>query len=351
MAGLSVPVKLAAATFPDLLTVTVTIDPTVDDRRDAAIRRAMEILLTRVTGRPQAAEYEELMPLIESAGRLVTSYGELVGDAVKVGFNGNTVQSELTSLNWPIWGAERPQLALWAVIDFGGGQRALLGSPGDVADVSATRLPLRLDEFREGILDELLQAADQRGLPMALPLLDSEDLRQMSFAGVWGGFDPLIMRASARYGADFALTTRASLTDLGLVVDWTLIGPDGRGQTLRTSTLTEGIDWVADLFAAQFSSAGQPRRTRIEVEGITTLADYGRIVNYLETVSILESVQVAELAGDVLTLTAAIRAEDSVLDRVFDLGGILEAAEPDPLRAGFGPLRRYRVTGRPETSQ
>jgi hypothetical protein len=336
-----------AATFPDMFVVTVDVDPSARDVRAAAARRAMEILLTRVTGRPEAAQYAELAPLIQSAERLVTEYARLVGNQARVRFNANAVQSELTSLDWPIWGAERPQLALWVAVDFGSGQRVLLNASEEEAPVPAVpALPDDLEAFRADILEELLGAADERGLPVALPRLDEEDFGQIGFAGVWGGFDPLIMRASARYGADFALVARASLTELGLQVDWSLISPDGASDQLRTSTFREGIDWVANRLAAQYSSVGRLHLTRIEVEGVSSLADYGRIVNYLETVSIIDSVDVARFADDVLTLTARIRADESVLDRVFELGGVLEPADPNPVPAGLGVSERYRMTGR-----
>lgn len=341
--SLNIP-EATAATFPDLFVVTVEVDPAAGNFRAAGITRAMEVLLTRVTGNPDAAEYPELRSLIASADRLVTSYARLTGDRVRVGFNANAVQSELTALDWPIWGAERPQLALWVAVDFGAGQHVLLGAEQDDPSSADQALPADLDEFREGIVEELLQAADERGLPAALPALDAEDFGQMSFAGVWGGFDPLIMRASARYGADFALVARALLTDFGLDIDWTLIGTDGTSENLRSSTFREGIDWVANRFANQYVSVGGPRLTQIQVEGVSTLTDYGRVVNYLESVSIIDSVDVAAYDGDVLTLSAAIRANDTVLERVFELGGILEAANPGLSGPAFGSSQRFRVS-------
>jgi hypothetical protein len=329
------------ATFPNLFTVTVASDPQADNLRDAAVIRAMEVLLVRVTGRSEAPAYPELQELIATAAQYMNSYGELDNDMVRVGFNGGAVQGALTQLQWPIWGAERPQVVLWAAIDFGSGLRAVLTS-GEAAEAEgAPALPNDLEALRAGIEADLVQAANERGLPMALPVLDLDDFESISFAEIWGGFEPQIMQASARYAADFALTARISLSDFGLEIGWTLISAANRSQTLRTTTLREGIDWAADQFAAQFSSAGGAQSTRIDIEGIDSLLDYGRIMSYLETVSIIETLEVASLSGDVLSLAASIRGDERVLTRVFELGGVLEVAAP----VGFPGRLPDQLTG------
>ena len=54
----------------------------------------------------------------------------------------------------------------------------------------------------------MLEIAEKRGLPLAFPLLDTEDLQSVTFSDIWGGFDERIIAASKRYGANSILIGR-----------------------------------------------------------------------------------------------------------------------------------------------
>lgn len=327
----------AAVTFPDLYTVTVPADEEARDQRAAAIEQGMSVLLTRVTGRRQAGAYPELAELVDGAERRLTSYAVLNDEEIRVGFNANAVNDFLTSLNWPIWGSERPLTALWVAIDLGNGQRIVLS-----ADETAGELEPDLQEFVDGIREEILRAADERGLPVVLPLLDAQDFQVVSFAAIWGGFDPLIERASSRYGADAALVARIAITELGLDVRWSAIR-GGRSQTLQSSALREGIDWLADQYAAQYSAVGGARTTRITIVDVGDFDTYARVMSHLETLSVLQSIDVEEFSDDVLTLRIASRGDDSVLQRVLTLGDVLEPSDAATSSLDFGSPLIFRV--------
>jgi hypothetical protein len=328
---------LLAATFPNLYTVSVMRDPAAASVRAEGIDHAMAILLTRVTGRIDAAGYPELAPLTGRAASLMTSYAELE-DAIRVGFRRSAVEEALVAANWPIWGAERPLTQLWVAIDFGNGQRALLSEQAE--DLGLDR---QSAELVEAIRDEVLLAADQRGLPVSLPLLDLEDFSSISFAEIWGGFDLLIERASARYAADAALLVRIEVGPFGLDIRWSLL-QDGRSRSLVSTAVRDGIDWVADQYAAEFSSIGGARIVRLAIEGVNSLADYGRVMSYLEAVSVLQAVDVAAFEGNVLSLRVAARGDESVLERLLTLDGVLVSALPASAETpAFGAPLTFRI--------
>lgn len=351
VAALSLPLVGRAATFPELYSVTVPADPEARNVRAAAIERAMVVLLTRVTGRRQAGAYPELGGLVDGADRQLTSYAVLDGDdgeEIRVGFNANGVNSYLTSLNWPIWGAERPLLALWVAVDLGGGQRALLSAEDEEEfEGEETESQALVRSIRE----EVLRAADERGLPVVLPELDALDFQSVSFAEVWGGFDELIERASTRYSADAVLVGRVAITELGLSVRWTLI-QGGISRRLQSSVLREGIDWAADLYADEFSVIGGARATRITVVDVDDFDTYARVVSYLETLSVLQTIDVEEFSDDTLILRVGLRGDDRVLERLLVLGGVLEdAAAPTSTGLDFGSTLVFRAIDGAESRQ
>src|SRR5215471_14859952 len=189
-----------AATFPNLYVVTVQPDPAAADQRAAATEAALAGLLVRVTGNRYAALDPQLQPLIHSARDYYNSYGTDRQGRWPVTFNAQRVEAALAQLNIPVWGAERPLTLLWVAVDDGAGGRAELPANELPTDITPA-----LAELLTMIRMELAAVADERGLPIVLPLIDAEDLRAVTFTDVWGGFDDRVLPASARYRADAVL--------------------------------------------------------------------------------------------------------------------------------------------------
>lgn len=315
----------SAATFENLYTVNVPIDPSEAEPRAAAEREAMARLLTRVTGRREAGRAEALSHLISGARDYVDIYGRASREEAQVGFFRSAIEAELTALDWPVWGAERPLTLVWLAVDRGEGERGVLSATGSDGGESD-----EMTELLETLEDELRETARARGLPITLPLWDLEDINALSFAELWGGFDLQIAEASERYGADAVLVGRIELTEFGTRAQWTLL----RGRERRvfvSSDVANGVHWVADQFASEFASVGGARNARITVSDVGSLADYGRVMRFLDSVSVLETVDVETLEDSVLTLRVAARGDTSVLERVLTLDNVLA-----PVQRGFG---------------
>jgi hypothetical protein len=336
----TIPVHTStAATFSELYTVSVLPDPEARDQRADAIGRGMSLLLTRITGRQQAAAYPEMRNLIDNAERYLVRYAPLPGGEIRVGFSQTQMNQELTRLNMPIWGEERPSTLLWVASDFGNGQRAELkaydaataGSVriggiteirvGAVSGVPSNPLAAEDAEFFTGVVREILIAADERGLPLVLPELDAADREIVRFADVWGGFEQFVARAAERYAVDAIVIARVARTEFGPEVSWTVQRGDRR-QTLTGPRVREGINWLADEFASEYTTVGDARITRITIREFRNWTDF-RIVEYVRSISIVESAQVESVSDGELVLRVAARGDDSQLDRVLTLGGQL----------------------------
>jgi len=325
-----------AATFPELYTVSVVPDLAASNVRAAAVQRAMTVLLTRITGRRDPASQEETAGLIRNANDYVTSY-QSATEEVRVGFSRSGVNDALTSLNLPIWGAERPSTLVWIAADLGGGQRTEIMADtvtpprrtGEVLGAAAFPLAEAAQVTFDAIRDELITAADERGLPIVFPLLDAEDRTQVRFADVWGGFDEFVARAAERYPVDAVLIGRVAVTTFGLEVRWTLLRGELR-ETSVTADVRSGVDWLADGFAAQFTTVGGARLTRVTVRGIETHADFGRVFEYLQSVSVIDGASVVPESWDQgsLVIRLAARGDDATLRQYLELDGELRAVPP-----------------------
>jgi hypothetical protein len=258
--------------------------------------------------------------MIAAPEEFLTSYGLDRQGRALVGFSGSQVESALTQAGMPVLGPERPLTLLWVAIDDGVGGRALLGA-NETNDLGAAATP-RLTELIESVRAEIVATADERGMPIAWPLLDLEDLNAVTFTDVWGGFDDRIVAASMRYRADAVLIGRVRPGLLGNEVEWLFV-QGGARQALPAAGIRDGLDVAADRYAADFGTVGGASITLLTVRDVLTPADYGRVMSYLERQSVLESVDIESYDEGTLSLRVAARGDPQVLERVLTLGGVL----------------------------
>jgi hypothetical protein len=300
-----------AVTVPDLYEAEVPVESQSADERSDAVRQALAAVLVRVTGRPGVAADPALSGLLEDAESFMQQFGYTADETLRVGFDGAALRDALLDAGQPVWGSERPATVLWLAFDSGGGRRALIGADSD-----------------SDVVELLESIATLRGVPLILPLLDSEDLSRVSFSDVWGGFDEVLLAASERYGADAVLIGRAARSSDGrMLVRW-LLHFRGQREEWRGS-LDDGIQRAADRYAETFAPAGDRtlRALRIDVAGIDGLRAYGAVSQFLEELTLVQSVGVEEINGDTIVFRVALRGEPSTLDRAISLGRMLEPVE------------------------
>jgi hypothetical protein len=313
----------SAATVQGLYSVTVPRDPAATDRRTAAEQAAMAALLIRVTGSRTAAFDPAAQPLLAAPREYVLSYGELQGGAHRVEFRRAPVESALMALGMPVWGPERPLTLIWAAVDDGVGGRQMLGGNAttELGGEVTPAVAAMLDSARA----EIALAAEERGLPIALPLLDLEDLGAVTIADIAGGFEDRILAASARYRADAVLIGVVRPGLFGNEVEWLFVNGAERSR-LPPGAVRVGLDAAADRYAADLATVGGASLTSLTVYSVRSPADYGRVMSYLEKQSVLERIDVEAFGGGILTLRVAARGDAAVLGRVLALGGVLRPA-------------------------
>ena len=323
IAAVHVPTSCFPAIFEHLYTVTVPLTP--QGTRQQVLRTdedfdrfAMGELLIRLTGQLDAPNNPALVDLVRDAGRYVVQRGNPDRENLLIVFDSLGLQETLTVRNQPVWGEERPLTLLWVAIDGGPGERGILAaSPSPVSSSDA------VESAAAALREELLAAANQRGLPISLPLMDVQDLDAVDFIDIWGMFSERVDQASVRYGPDAVLSGRIRLGEGGIeTARWTLL----RGGNLRHlpgNTARSGLDDLADLYALEFSGIGGATSARLTVVGIESLDDYGRVMSYLESLSVLQTVQPEQLVGTELTLRVEARGGAVVLNRVLALGDVL----------------------------
>jgi hypothetical protein len=126
-------------------------------------------------------------------------------------------------------------------------------------------------------------------------------------------------------------------------VRWSFLD-DTRSSAVLGSDIRGGVDWLADRYAGEYSTIGGARIAHITVLDVASVDEYGRVMSYLESQSVLSSVDVEGFEGTTLRLRVAVRGDDRVVERVLGLGGVLVPAGGIPA-VGESESLVFRVGG------
>ncbi|MEM9303465.1 MAG: DUF2066 domain-containing protein [Pseudomonadota bacterium] len=316
----------AIAETVDPWEVTVPVADRSERARRAALGDALALALVRLTGSRVAAERADSAaaePMVRQFRYLegVNAEGEPEVQ-LQVTFVPDAVQELVIRMGETIWPLERGTTVLWVAVEDDGRRRLLGLSPDD-----------------EVTLALAARTADERAMPLVLPLLDLEDQTMLSAAEIWGGFDDRIRAASQRYEAEQTLAGRIAVEWNVLVGRWMLftgarlVRWENTGETVD-DVLRGAMEEAADRLAIEFGVRPEPMTdagSRIVVRGVSDPRAFAEVLAYLEALSVVESVQVREVVGDTVRLQLGLLGDVQALDRAVALGEVLvfEGVAPD----------------------
>ena len=228
----------------------------------------------------------------------------------------------------PIWPEERPATLVWLAVD-------------DTAD---RQILAEGDEHI--VLDSLQLAAEHRGLPIVLPLMDLEESSMVEYESIAAmQMDPLRI-PSGKYASHHVLVGHIQRVDKGLWrARWKLMGEDEQVITTPVGPLADivasGINPLASRIAGQFSSVtyiDSEQYIDLAIDDINGAADYARSLNYLESLSLVSQVDVVGVQDRKVNFRLHTKADLASVLQVIDLGRVLYARDTiDQLVFGLNP--------------
>ena len=301
-----------AAPVSDLYQVREAVSSQQPEERAAALSRALDTLVLRLTGKASAVQTPALAELRKDPQQIVSQYG-YEGDKLLVDFDPQSTDRSLRQAGLALWGANRPSILLWWLSDASDGSR-LLG------DGQAAAAPLN-------------QAAQHRGLPLRLPLADLAE-QLVAVPENLTANDPAALReASERYATDALLAVMAREANGQWQAEWRLWLDDereqGSVQGADQAALADAILLaVNQRLAPRFIAApGAATALTVEVQGVD-LARYAELQRILEPFA----AQLRKVQGD--TLTFAVNANAVQLRAQLGLARLQEVtAQPSALDA------------------
>lgn len=297
--------------------------------QDAAVASALEAVLVKVSGSASIATHPAVKAAIAQPApylqqyryetQMVTSPGQAPEprQVLKVEFDSGAIGGLLSREGLPRWSRIRPTMLLWLANDVAGTRE--LVPPGDPG----------------GLSDAASRAADQRGIPMVLPLLDLEDRANIRATDVWAAFAEPVERASGRYGAEAILVGRTEAAEAGTSAKWTLLlgGVPANWESTGAdapSAVAAGVNGAADRIANRFvqRDTGQSG-VRIDIVGVATVEDYARAIEYLRSLDVVETLSVVQATTDRLGLQLGVSGGRDSLVQLIGLGRVLSLEPGD----------------------
>ena len=292
---------------------------------------ALSWVLVKVTGLTDAESSAARARLFPDASGLVQRYSLQPDDQVRVEFDPAAIRKVLDGAGMPVWGNDRPLVAVWLAVDSGGGQRYILsGGSGSGRDTQADAE----DELRLAVLD----IADSRGLPIVLPLVDAQDLSRASFSDIWGDFHDPVVQASQRYGAEAVLIGRSrSMSPDAQGVRWTLIagGEQAAWQGSLLSGPGEAAAFLSRRLATYADSAGS---LLVRVTGVDNLDKYGQLLKYFRSLNIVESAGIARVHTNSVEFELVVRGDARRLSNTLNSSRLLVPVKEPLTTEGSGRL-------------
>jgi hypothetical protein len=370
VAILALATNVFAIELPTLYTVQVPFDPEEKDPRASAYKRGLWEIVVRVTGSELPVETSILEELFPNPARYVLQFRQDSDDETfLITFDGANIENVLRSAGKSVWGIDRPLTLVWLAVEtmmpsyepyFGQRCQPLFKRywGQDEREITAVDDPQRMDGAlrsidRNRLLCERIQnTASRRGIPITFPLMDTEDLKNVSFTDIWGGFDEQLLQASRRYQVNSILVGRISPGTLKRN-RWTYyfddIQQDWSGEP------EDIVNFLADALAAEFSFAGNARleTVTVNIAGIDSVRAYGTVQRFLENLSLIEEFEVHTVKGGKIRYEIRLRGTSIRLARALQSSNILIPIEKfdDPHLLGLPSAMNsldfmYRAPGR-----
>ena len=359
-----------AIELPTLYTVQVPFDPEDKDPRASAYKRGLWEIVVRVTGSELPIETPILEELFPNPARYVLQFRQDSDDETfLITFDGANIENVLRSAGKPVWGIDRPLTLIWLAVEtmmpsygpyfgqrceplfkryWGQGEREIIAA-NDSQRVDGA---LRSIDRNRLLCERIQNTASRRGIPIEFPLMDTEDLKNISFTDIWGGSDEQLLQASHRYQVNSILVGRISPGTLKRN-RWTYyfddIQQDWSGEP------EDIMNFLADVLAAEFSFAGNARleTVTVNIAGIDSVRAYGTVQRFLENLSLIEDFEVHTVQGEEIQYKIRLRGTSIRLARALESSSILIPIEKsdNPDLSGLPPVITfldfmYRAPGR-----
>ena len=260
--------------------------------------QAMALMITRLTGQKSSLKTSAVKAALNDPDAYIsqlsrTTDAESQQVQLQLGFDQPSVNDLLRRSGLPIWAAKRANILAWLVLEEHGIQEIIADGYIATSDVLQTE-------------------AEQRGLPLVLPLMDLTDQLVIGPSDVWGNFDEVISSASQRYqphglllgrifkNADNLWQGQGQIQFAANQIDWKLAAQTSE-QLMALIVENLGQE-LSRRFALTNDTAGQ-QESLLHISNVDSLDAYKELQKVLMEVASITHISIHSLQADKLQIS------------------------------------------------
>lgn len=323
-----VTTSLYAIEVSDVYTAKVKLTSQTAQDQKNAFKLAFSSVLIKASGDEGILLNTAIKNEIDKHNRYLTKFNYMTENGINklvATFDEARIKRLFFREHIPLWGRLRPLVLFWVVTEDGTDRRVI-------------------SETKNSLLhNQIKTLAKQKGLPIALPLMDLMDTQNIQISDLWGRFIQPIKLASERYKAENIVVVRLTKNansvlaqkpsaDCNLLckqsplkLDWHLIS--NQNSQVKSSNQYQGIDEltlinsaVADITStiakryALSNDQGLDHQLVIDVANIDSLTKYVEITRFFEKLPSIKSVVLTKAQANTRRFTLRLMSSpDSVL--------------------------------------
>jgi hypothetical protein len=211
-----------AAHIASIYQASVPVEAQTPENKVKAEKQALEQVLIKVSGDSQVLDsprvqsriekIEDIESLIQEFGYVTSSNTPGMPYMLQVSFDPSAINRILRNADVSVWSPNRPLVIAWVEYE--------------APDVPATIID---NDSASDIKGLIKKYADEKGLPVVLPMMDITDLNQVSVSDIVAMSIPTLEEAAKRYGSNNILIMR--------------VIKDQNGYTLLSKLITKDDEW------------------------------------------------------------------------------------------------------------
>jgi hypothetical protein len=325
--GLVVSRPLQAVVVEELFTIEMAVADQTTAVRLEAFGEAFKLVVIKVSGSDDALKSPAFSRPMQRSARYVKQFtyinrkdensesfdsGQLF---LKIDFNQQLVEGLLRENNFPVWGQERPGSLM--VVSY---------------DVNET-IRLVSGDSTPDIIELLDEAAVKLGVPVLFPLMDLEDIALVSISDIVSRQYENIDILAERYEPDALVIGQiVGRSGQGWHGDWEVRFAEQvfkwkyRGSS-RQQVVDQAIKHLARVLALEYALEDHRRVEQALLVSVSSMPKFNQLISvqrYLESLSVVDSIRVALISDDVVTFKLKLRNDAEDLQRLIELGEVLE---------------------------
>lgn len=300
--------------------------------RERAAAQGLQQVLVRMSGIADISTYPRTLDVLTKASRHIQQFHyELVRGAdgrrvehLVMRFSPSVVENLIKEAGLPYWPPTRPTTLVWLVED-------------DVTE--GKRL---INDTSGPVMQGLSAGAQQRGVPLLLPLLDLDDQLAITAEQVWNLDEDAILSASERYAADAVLVGRYTRTFSGQWwTTWQYFHQGtGRLYEYRGEDAflqgQQGLAPLADYLAGRYALESNPEaadQLYVQLSPVSDFGAYRKALDYLRSLAVVTSYDLLAVTDDVLFLSLRLNGSQNQLLSALSLDNKMRSRTPPATQA------------------